>query len=180
MRLPAVFLLVWGEAALGLFRPWDIIYLDWFSILATMYKKFIRVDHRPFNKRASFAITALSTMLFTANLFYGNWPSSAPDQSKLLCRSGTGTSSLSRLQWKSNSSSQQRALQSPVEDLKPVEEYIQNHYEPNKITAHKGRNVILCPSESFQQFLIDYKLQTDGKSREVTPFLNSLYHSTWL
>ena len=59
-----------GEAALGLFRPWDIIYLIDFPILGyLMYKKFIRVDHRPFNKRASFAITALSSMLFTANLF---------------------------------------------------------------------------------------------------------------
>ncbi|MDE8688041.1 LTA synthase family protein, partial [Streptococcus gordonii] len=59
-----------GEAALGLFRPWDIIYLIDFPILGyLMYKKLIRVDHRPFNKRASIAITALSTMLFTANLF---------------------------------------------------------------------------------------------------------------
>lgn len=31
--------------------------------------------------------------------------------------------------------------------------------------------------ESFQQFLIDYKLNIDGKEHVVTPFINSLYHS---
>ena len=31
--------------------------------------------------------------------------------------------------------------------------------------------------ESFQQFLLDYKLNIDGTEHEVTPFLNSLYHS---
>lgn len=31
--------------------------------------------------------------------------------------------------------------------------------------------------ESFQQFLLDYKLNLDGTEHEVTPFLNSLYHS---
>ena len=31
--------------------------------------------------------------------------------------------------------------------------------------------------ESFQQFLLDYKLNIDGTDHEVTPFLNSLYHS---
>ena len=31
--------------------------------------------------------------------------------------------------------------------------------------------------ESFQQFLLDYKLNIDGTKHEVTPFLNSLYHS---
>lgn len=31
--------------------------------------------------------------------------------------------------------------------------------------------------ESFQQFIIDYKLKVDDKEHEVTPFLNSLYNS---
>ena len=65
-------------------------------------------------------------------------------------------------------------------DLEPVTEYIQSHYaEPNPeyYGIAKGRNVIYVHLESFQQFLIDYKLQADGKEYEVTPFLNSLYHS---
>ena len=65
-------------------------------------------------------------------------------------------------------------------DLKPVEEYIQQHYakpNPEYFGMAKGRNVIYIHLESFQQFLIDYKLKVDDKEYEVTPFLNSLYHS---
>ena len=59
-----------GAAALELFRPWDVIYILDFPILAFFFfKKWIRMDNRPFNKRASFAVTSLSAMLFSANLF---------------------------------------------------------------------------------------------------------------
>ena len=45
-----------GAAALELFRPWDIIYILDFPILAFLFlKKLVKLDHRPFNKRASFA-----------------------------------------------------------------------------------------------------------------------------
>ena len=65
-------------------------------------------------------------------------------------------------------------------DLRPVEEYVASHYaQPNPETfgLAKGRNVIYIHLESFQQFLIDYKLKVDDKEYEVTPFINSLYHS---
>ena len=51
-------------------------------------------------------------------------------------------------------------------DLKPVEEYIQQHYakpNPEYFGMAKGRNVIYIHLESFQQFLIDYKLKVDDK-----------------
>ena len=173
-----------GEAALGLFRPWDIIYLIDFPILGyLMYKKFIRVDHRPFNKRASFAITALSTMLFTANLFLAEI-----DRPQLLTRGfsnyyvvrALGLPAFLGYSGNQTYQANKERSKASAEDLKPVEEYIQNHYaEPNKdyFGIAKGRNVIYVHLESFQQFLIDYKLQADGKAYEVTPFLNSLYHS---
>ena len=173
-----------GEAALGLFRPWDIIYLIDFPILGyLMYKKLIRVDHRPFNKRASFAITALSTMLFTANLFLAEI-----DRPQLLTRGfsnyyvvrALGLPAFLGYSGNQTYQANKERSKASAEDLKPVEEYIQNHYaEPNKdyFGIAKGRNVIYVHLESFQQFLIDYKLQADGKSYEVTPFLNSLYHS---
>ena len=173
-----------GEAALGLFRPWDIIYLIDFPILGyLMYKKLIRVDHRPFNKRASFAITALSTMLFTANLFLAEI-----DRPQLLTRGfsnyyvvrALGLPAFLGYSGNQTYQANKERSKASAEDLKPVEEYIQNHYaEPNKdyFGIAKGRNVIYVHLESFQQFLIDYKLQADGKAYEVTPFLNSLYHS---
>ena len=173
-----------GEAALGLFRPWDVIYLLDFPILGfLMYKKHIRIDHRPFNKRASFAVTALSSMLFTANLFLAEI-----DRPQLLTRGfsnyyvvrALGLPAFLGYSGNQTYQANKERSKASAEDLKPVEEYIKSHYaEPNKdyLGIAKGRNVIYLHLESFQQFLIDYKLEIEGKQYEVTPFLNSLYHS---
>ena len=58
-------------------------------------------------------------------------------------------------------------------DITKVEKYTKDKYaEPNPkyFGAAKGKNVIKIHLESFQSFLIDYKLHGE----EVTPFLNSL------
>ena len=173
-----------GAAALELFRPWDVIYILDFPILAFFFfKKWIRMDNRPFNKRASFAVTSLSAMLFSANLFLAEI-----DRPELLTR-GFSNYYVVRalglpafLGYSANqtyAANKERSKASEA-DLKPVEEYIQQHYakpNPEYFGLAKGRNVIYIHLESFQQFLIDYKLKVDDKEYEVTPFLNSLYHS---
>lgn len=173
-----------GAAALELFRPWDVIYILDFPILAFFFlKKWIRMDNRPFNKRASFAVTSLSAMLFSANLFLAEI-----DRPELLTR-GFSNYYVVRalglpafLGYSANqtyAANKERSKASEA-DLKPVEEYIQQHYakpNPEYFGMAKGRNVIYIHLESFQQFLIDYKLNIDDKEYEVTPFLNSLYHS---
>ena len=173
-----------GAAALELFRPWDVIYILDFPILAFFFfKKWIRMDNRPFNKRASFAVTSLSAMLFSANLFLAEI-----DRPELLTR-GFSNYYVVRalglpafLGYSANqtyAANKERSKASEA-DLKPVEEYIQQHYakpNPEYFGMTKGRNVIYIHLESFQQFLIDYKLKVDDKEYEVTPFLNSLYHS---
>lgn len=173
-----------GAAALELFRPWDVIYILDFPILAFFFfKKWIRMDNRPFNKRASFAVTSLSAMLFSANLFLAEI-----DRPELLTR-GFSNYYVVRalglpafLGYSANqtyAANKERSKASEA-DLKPVEEYIQQHYakpNPEYFGMAKGRNVIYIHLESFQQFLIDYKLKLDDKEYEVTPFLNSLYHS---
>ena len=173
-----------GAAALELFRPWDVIYILDFPILAFFFfKKWIRMDERPFNKRASFAVTSLSAMLFSANLFLAEI-----DRPELLTR-GFSNYYVVRalglpafLGYSANQTyvaNKERSKASEA-DLKPVEEYIQQHYakaNPEYFGMAKGRNVIYIHLESFQQFLIDYKLKVDDKEYEVTPFLNSLYHS---
>lgn len=173
-----------GAAALELFRPWDVIYILDFPILAFFFfKKWIRMDNRPFNKRASFAVTSLSAMLFSANLFLAEI-----DRPELLTR-GFSNYYVVRalglpafLGYSANqtyAANKERSKASEA-DLKPVEEYIQQHYakpNPDYFGMAKGRNVIYIHLESFQQFLIDYKLKVDDKEYEVTPFLNSLYHS---
>ena len=173
-----------GAAALELFRPWDVIYILDFPILAFFFlKKWIRMDNRPFNKRASFAVTSLSAMLFSANLFLAEI-----DRPELLTR-GFSNYYVVRalglpafLGYSANqtyAANKERSKASEA-DLKPVEEYIQQHYakpNPGYFGMAKGKNVIYIHLESFQQFLIDYKLNVNDKEYEVTPFLNSLYHS---
>lgn len=61
------------------------------------------------------------------------------------------------------------------EDIMEVESYTDKKYaEPNPEYFGKaeGKNIIKIHLESFQSFLIDYKLH----GKEVTPFLNSLVH----
>ena len=173
-----------GAAALELFRPWDVIYILDFPILAFFFlKKWIRMDTRPFNKRASFAVTSLSAMLFSANLFLAEI-----DRPELLTRGfsnyyvvrALGLPAFLGYSANQTYAANKERSKASEEDLKPVEEYIQQHYakpNPEYFGMAKGRNVIYIHLESFQQFLIDYKLKVDDKEYEVTPFLNSLYHS---
>ncbi len=173
-----------GESFVNLFRFQDIIYFfDFFLFAFLLFKKRVLFDKRPLNPRAGFAITALSVMLFSTNLFMAE-----VDRPELLSRGfsntyivrGLGLNAF--LAYSANQTyrtSQDRAEASET-DLEPVKTYVNEHYaQPNDdyYGIAKGRNVIYIHLESFQQFLIDYQLQVDGQSYEVTPFLNSLYHS---
>ncbi|URZ88505.1 LTA synthase family protein [Floricoccus penangensis] len=174
-----------GEAAINLFKPWDLIYIIDIPILAFLFKKkVITMDPRPFRKKASFAITSLSVLLFSINLFLAE-----VDRPELLTRGFSNTYIVRYLglqpfivndsinTYKIN---QVRNVATP-EDLSTVENYVQKHYaepDPKYYGIAKGRNVIYIHLESFQQFLIDYKLKDEkGVDHEVTPFLNSLFHS---
>lgn len=173
-----------GEAALKLFRIWDIVYfLDFILVIYLFMSKKVTFDERPFNKRASFAVTALSTMLFSANLFLAEI-----DRPELLSRGFSNTYIVRALGlpaflgYNANQtySAHKDRSEATAKDLGPVQTYISDHYAvPNKeyYGIAKGRNVIYLHLESLQQFIIDYKLNVDGKEYEVTPFLNSLYHS---
>ena len=173
-----------GDSALNLLRVWDIIYIIDYIVLLTLFAtKKIKVDNRPLNKRASFAITALSTLFFSINLFMAEI-----DRPELLTRGFSNVYVVRALglpsftAYSANQTYQTEKVRSEAtaSDLKEAKKYVSEHYAaPNSkyFGIAKGRNVIVIHLESFQQFLIDYHLQVDGKSYEVTPFLNSLYHS---
>ncbi len=175
-----------GEAALKLFRVWDIVYLlDFIFIIQLLVRKrqTIQLDSKPFNKRASFAVTALSIMLFSINLFLAEI-----DRPELLSRGFSNTYIVRALGLPAflgyNASQTYKAHQdrsgATADDLTPVQDYISQHYvAPNDqyFGIAKGRNVIYIHLESLQQFVIDYKLNINGVEYEVTPFINSLYHS---
>ena len=173
-----------GTAELELLRPWDFIYFMDFPLLAFLfYKKLITLDRRPFKFRSSVAITALSALLFSANLFLAEIE--RPDllsrgfSNYYVVRALSLPAFLGYSANQSYSANKERAKASET-DLQPITDYIQEHSakpNPDYFGLAKGKNVIYLHLESFQQFLLDYKLNIDGTEHEVTPFLNSLYHS---
>ena len=173
-----------GTAELELLRPWDFIYFMDFPLLAFLFfKKFIHLDRRPFKFRSSVAITALSALLFSANLFLAEIE--RPDllsrgfSNYYVVRALSLSAFLGYSANQSYSANKERAKASET-DLQPITDYIQEHSakpNPDYFGLAKGKNVIYLHLESFQQFLLDYKLNLDGTEHEVTPFLNSLYHS---
>ena len=173
-----------GTAELELLRPWDFLYFMDFPVLAFLFfKKFIQLDRRPFKFRSSVAITALSALLFSANLFLAEIE--RPDllsrgfSNYYVVRALSLPAFLGYSANQSYSANKERAKASET-DLQPITDYIQEHAakpNPDYFGLAKGKNVIYLHLESFQQFLLDYKLNIDGTEHEVTPFLNSLYHS---
>lgn len=173
-----------GETALELFNLWDLVYFADFIIIAiVLRKKPYKLNPKPFSKRASFAVSSLAILLFSVNLF-----TAEIDRPELLTRGFSNTYIVRALglpafftynAHKTYTAEKDRS-DATAEDLVPVEEYVQEHYaSPNSdyFGIAKGRNVIYLHLESLQQFVIDYKLNVDGVEYEVTPFLNSLYHS---
>lgn len=174
-----------GESFINLFRFQDIIYFfDFFLVIFLCFKKKIKFDQRYLGPRASFAVTALSVMFFSANLALAE-----ADRPQLFSRGFSNFYIVRAMGLNTflgySASQTYRASQDRAEatkgDLEPVKSYISEHYaKPNDpyYGIAKGRNVIYIHLESFQQFLIDFQLQVDGQVHEVTPFLNSLYHSS--
>lgn len=75
-----------------------------------------------------------------------------------------------------NSKSSAQRVLADSSDITVVENYTNASYtspNPDYFGSAKGMNVIYISMESFQNFLIDYKLNDE----EVTPFLNSLIRS---
>ncbi len=173
-----------GDSFANLIEPIYIVFvLDFVVLIALALTKKFTSDKRDFGKRPSFAITALSCLLFSANLF-----AAEIDRPQLLSRGFSNTYIVRALgfpafyTYNAYQLYQNNRVRSAAsaEDLESIETYVKGHYakpNPNYYGIGKGRNVIVIHLESFQQFLLDYQLQVNGQSYEVTPFLNSLYHS---
>lgn len=173
-----------GDSALNLIRLTDFFYIFDFILLGILFfKKKVTLDKRPFNKRASFAVTALSGLFFSANLFLAEI-----DRPELLSRGfsnfylvrALGLPAFSVYSGNQAYQAEKERSGATAEELTAVKQYVKEHHvpaNPNYYGIAKGRNVIMIHLESFQQFLIDYKLNVDGKEHVVTPFINSLYHS---
>ncbi|MEJ6400087.1 LTA synthase family protein [Nicoliella sp. Es01] len=167
-------------SSLALTKPHDVIYwLDIILVLLFVLFKLIKIDKRPLKRKMGFTITSIGALALAFNLTLGEM-----DRPQLITRTFDRTYIVKYLGLdaftaydaaKSQHTKDLRAMATKSE-LKTVLKFTRNHYAPANPKMEgiaKGRNVIVIHLESFQQFLIDKKV--NGK--EVTPFLNKLYHS---
>ncbi|MEH7352106.1 LTA synthase family protein [Neobacillus drentensis] len=167
-----------GESALSLMSPFDIFYFtDLFILIAlalTVFKNVTVPNRKSFKIVLLFAIT---TFLFNLGLAEKDRPqllTRSFDRNYLVKYLGTYNFTIYDVVQNVKSSSQ-RAL-ADSSDITDVENYRKANYaspNPDYFGKANGMNVIYISMESFQTFMIDYKMP-DG--REVTPFLNSLAH----
>lgn len=166
-------------SSLALINLHDVFYwLDIVVILLLMLFRKIKFDPRAFSHRLAFAFTSVSLVVCGLNLMVAEM-----DRPQLLGRTFDrvyivkylGLDAFTGYDLVKSEHVSQMRKSATKSQLKTVEKFTKEHYAaPNKklFGIAKGRNVIVIHLESFQQFLIDKKIN----GQEVTPFLNSLYH----
>lgn len=166
-------------SSLALTNLHDAFYwLDIVIIIVLMLARKIKFDPRALSSRLSFAFTSIALTMFGVNLSLAEM-----SRPQLLGRTFDRTYIVKYLGIdaftgydlaKSQHINNMRQSATKSELLK-VKKFTDKHYaspNPQMYGIAKGRNVIVIHLESFQQFLIDRKVN----GQEVTPFLNSLYH----
>lgn len=167
-------------SSFALTSPHDFVYwIDIIILIILLLTRWIKFDHKPITKKTSFAISSLALLFITFDLAL-----SETQRSQLLTRTFDHEYIVQYMgldfftaydginQWH-NAEMRARANKS---ELKKIVNFTRKHYaapNPSMFGIAKGRNVIIIHLESFQQFSIDRKIN----GQEVTPFLNSLYHS---
>lgn len=169
-----------GKSTMALLQPTDIIiWLDIIVIVLLLIFKVIKIDPRKFGFTRPFAVTSFGVFLLTLNIMLAE--TSRPrllrntfDRSYVVKYLGIDTYSVYDVA--KSTQSEQGKHNANSDDINQILSFTQKNYaKPNPVTfgQAKGKNVIILHLESFQQFLIGMKVN----GQEVTPFLNSLYHS---
>ncbi|MGN7409818.1 LTA synthase family protein [Sporosarcina sp. SAFN-010] len=166
-----------GGSILTLLKPFDILFfVDVFVMFYLRFSRKIQKQTTRIGYKKPVAIIAVALVVSIINL--GLAEASRP---QLLTRGFDRNYIVKYLGMYNYSiydsvetmkASSQRAL-ADSSDTTEVVNYTQSNYaepNPNYFGAAKGMNVIYLHLESFQNFIIDYKLNGE----EVTPFLNSL------
>lgn len=170
-------------SSFSLMKPHDVLYwLDiatFIGILVWLTIKKIPIKSQPVNKPMAIAVTCLSGLIFSGNLALSeaNRPQLLQrtfDRSYIVKYLGIDAYTIyDGIKTGMTSSVRAHASSNGIDE---VLDYTKKHYaEPNPETfgIAKGKNVIVLHLESFQQFLINMKV--DGQ--EVTPFLNSIFQN---
>ncbi|EGP5327446.1 LTA synthase family protein [Enterococcus faecium] len=170
-------------SSFSLMKPHDVIYwLDiavFIGLLVWLKVKKIPIKSNPVGKPMAIAVTCLSGLIFSGNLALSeaNRPQLLQrtfDRSYIVKYLGIDAYTIyDGIKTGMTSSVRAHASSNGIDE---VLDYTKKHYaEPNPETfgIAKGKNVIVLHLESFQQFLINMKV--DGQ--EVTPFLNSIFQN---
>lgn len=156
-----------------LLKPYDILFfVDFIVLVALLAFKFVKIEMINLKRRKISVLYSLALMISCANLSLAEM-----DRPQLLTRGFDRNYIVKYLGMynytiydavKSTHASAQRVMANS-DDITDVLNYTKSNYaEPNPAYFGKGKgmNVIYLHLESFQNFLINYKLN----GQEVTPF----------
>lgn len=167
-----------GKSTVALLHPSDIIiWIDLIIIITLLIIHKIKIDQKSYGLSMPFAITSIGALLTTLNIFLAE--TSRPrllrntfDRSYVVKYLGVDT--FAAYDGIKSAQNGQVTRNANASDLNNILNFTkQNYAAPSSsyFGIEKNHNVIVIHLESFQQFLINLKV--NGK--EVTPFLNSLY-----
>ncbi len=167
-------------SSFALMKVHDIFYcLDliiFLGILIYLFAKHKEIASKPIKKTFAVAVSCLAALTFSINLSLSeaNRPQLLQrtfDRSYIVKYLGLDAFTVyDGIKTEQTNSVRAHASSNGLTDIL---KYTKSHYaapDPSKYGIAKGKNIIVIHLESFQQFLINMKV--DGQ--EVTPFLNSL------
>ncbi|MDA7025224.1 LTA synthase family protein [Bacillus sp. CLL-7-23] len=169
-----------SDGVFSIMAPHDIIYFLDLVILIALCVKRPQLKASQLKKRWAAAVVLAGILLFYINLSVAE-----KDRPELLTRTFDRNYIVKYLGpynytiydgIQAAQTASQKAYASS-DDLTSVVNFTNSHYaKPDKkyFGIAKGKNIIKIHLESFQTFLIDYKLH----GKEVTPFLNKLAHGS--
>lgn len=173
-----------GASTFALLHATDFLYLlDVVILIALLASKKVTMDKRPFKKRYAFAATIVGFTLLAGNLALAE-----SDRPQLLARTFDrnyivkylGLNFFTAYDGYQTAQANQVKANADESDIEGVLTYVDEHFAEADAEMYgiaEDRNVIFLHLESFQQFLIDYELETEtGEALEVAPFINSIYH----
>ena len=155
-----------------------LVFIDIIILIALVVFKQLTIDRKGVQKKF-----AILTTLFGVILMFVDYGIASTNRSGLLTRSFDNNyivkylglneyAVFNAVQTYNQTESRKRAKPT---DLAKVKKFVATQKLPDNIQYYgtqKGKNVFMIHLESFQQFLIDYKVD----DQEVTPNLNKFYH----
>ncbi|MDN2450196.1 LTA synthase family protein [Leuconostoc sp. UCMA20149] len=155
-----------------------LVFIDIIILIALVIFKQLTIDRKGVQKKF-----AILTTLFGVILMFVDYGIASTNRSGLLTRSFDNNyivkylglneyAVFNAVQTYNQTESRKRAKPT---DLAKVKKFVATQKLPDNIQYYgtqKGKNVFMIHLESFQQFLIDYKVD----DQEVTPNLNKFYH----